>query len=104
MNCTLGRLQACLFRSSYLLFFDAGGSSLPYIQLITSPFFCFRIMNRSIRLFCGRTQAKPGRHINSKVRTRGGGGGGGGEENNSIGLHLKTKGNCNKHLPRNNTV
>ena len=55
MNCTLGRTvltEACMFRS--LRFFDAGGS---LTCAIDSKFFCFRIMNRSIR-----TQAKPSRH------------------------------------------
>ena len=60
MNCTLGRTVlrlACFAALTFLRcrwFFD--------VCAIDSKFFCFRIMNRSIRLFCGRTQAKPSRH------------------------------------------
>ena len=60
MNCTLGRnvLRLAYFAALTFLrcrwFFD--------VCAIDSKFFCFRIMNRSIRLFCGRTHAKPSRH------------------------------------------
>ena len=61
MNYTLGRTvlhEACMFRSSYFSSMQVV-NSLTSVYAIDSKFFCFRIMNRSIRLFCGRTQAKP---------------------------------------------
>ena len=56
MSCTLAWphcLEAYVFRSSYIITFLRCRWFLDFCE-IDSKFFCFRIMNRSIRLFCGR--------------------------------------------------